>query len=312
MTKNRLFFILGVTLSLVLGSLACSISGGVEVEGPLVTPGASEEQATPPARATPTAEAALPTEAPAEPTEPPTAEAAPTEAATTEPATEPVEVPAGEDPLAIADIPELEVTSLNPQGQGLGHLGTFRQRMVVSFDAEGSGYSGAYTYDADVNTADQAVHVTVSVEGAAAQEMPANSLQIIWIGTQAWFKIGNQLWLPMPESVEALPFDSQVFAAGSFLPYVQYFQRVEPDETVNGIPSVHYTYDADNLPTQYGTVTGQGHIYVALEGGYVVRYTFDGSGTFNGEEGFEGSGALHLAYDTYDVGAAIDIQAPRR
>jgi hypothetical protein len=213
--------------------------------------------------------------------------------------------------LAIADIPELQVTSLDPQGQGLGHLGTFRQRMTVSFDAEGSGYSGVYTYDADVNTADQAVHVTVSVDGAAAQDLPANSLQIIWIGTEAWFKIGNQLWLPVPESVEALPFDSQVFSAGSFLPYAQRFQRVEPDETVNGIPSVHYTYDADNLPTQYGTVTGQGHVYVALEGGYVVRYTFDGNGTFSGEEGFQGGGAVHLVYDTYDVGAVIDIQPPR-
>jgi hypothetical protein len=49
---------------------------------------------------------------------------------------------------------------------------------------------------------------------------------------------------------------------------------------------------------------------VALEGGYVVRYTLDGSGTF--EDYFQGSGTLHLVYDTYDVGAPISIQAPRR
>lgn len=50
--------------------------------------------------------------------------------------------------------------------------------------------------------------------------------------------------------------------------------------------------------------------YVALEGGYVVRYTLDGSGTF--EDYFRGGGTLHLVYDTYDVGAPIGIQAPRR
>jgi hypothetical protein len=38
---------------------------------------------------------------------------------------------------------------------------------------------------------------------------------------------------------------------------------------------------------------------VALDGGYVVRYTLDGSGTF--EDYFQGGGTLHLVYDTYDV-----------
>ncbi|MCK4315583.1 MAG: hypothetical protein KAX24_07410 [Anaerolineae bacterium] len=49
---------------------------------------------------------------------------------------------------------------------------------------------------------------------------------------------------------------------------------------------------------------------MALEGVYVVRYTLDGSGTF--ENYFRGGGTLHLVYDTYDVGAPIGIQAPRR
>jgi len=57
-------------------------------------------------------------------------------------------------------------------------------------------------------------------------------------------------------------------------------------------------------------VSGHGDIYVALDGGYVVRYTLDGSGTF--EEQFQGSGTLSLVYDTYDVGADINIQPPRR
>jgi len=57
-------------------------------------------------------------------------------------------------------------------------------------------------------------------------------------------------------------------------------------------------------------VTGHGDVWVALDGGYVVRYTFEGSGTF--EDYFQGQGTINLAYDTYDVGAAIEIQPPRR
>jgi hypothetical protein len=319
MTKKRYITIGGAVLLLVLGSLACSISGSVDVEGPLVTPQADEEETAAsteaPAEATDTPQPTEATEpppvAPAEIEEPPVADTpAPTEPPPAEqpPAEPPPEPPADQEPLEVAEIPELEVTSLDPQGEGLGHLGTFRQRMRVSFTAEGSDYTGVYNYDAEVNTADQAVHLTVSAEGAAAMELPANTVEAIWIGTQIWVKVGNQPWLPVPEGVEALPFDEQVFAAGNFLPYVQYFQRVD-ERVVNGINCAYYTYDAQNLPTQYGAVSGSGDICVALDGGYVVRYTLDGSGTF--AESFQGSGTLQLAYDTYDVGADIVIRPPR-
>ena len=302
-----------VALLLALNSLACSIRGEVDVEGPLAATQASGEEPGAEETATPTPPP------PVEPTTPSEAEAAePTAVPETDETPEPVEeattVPAApppgvEDPLEAADIPELEVFTLDPTGEGLGHLGTFRQQMTVSFTADATGYTGVYHYDAEVNTADQAVHVTVSAEGPAAQELPANQVQAIWIGTQLWIKLGNQPWLPVPESVAELQFDEQLIAVGDFLPYVQYFERVG-EETVNGIPSAHYTYDAQDLPTESGTVSGHGDVYVALDGGYVVRYMLEGSGTFDGS--FQGSGVINLVYDTYDVGAEIVIRPPRR
>jgi len=307
----------GVVMLLLLSGLACSISGGVTVEGPLVTPQAGGEEpapsTAPPAEATapPEAEPTQPVEAPAppeadapQPTEPPST------ADTPAPTAPLVEVPANQDPLEVAEIPELTAPTLDPHGEGLGHLGTFRQRMMVTFTGEESGYTGIYHYDADVNTAEQAVHVTVSADGSAAQQLPANQVQAIWIGPRLWLKVGHQPWVPVPEDVAEALFDEQMFTVGDFLPYVMHFQRVEPDEEVNGIPSAHYIYDAQNMATQYGTVNGRGDVYVALNGGYVVRYTLDGSGTF--EDYFQGSGTINLAYDTYDVGAPISIQPPRR
>lgn len=314
MQKTRLAITGGVALLLVLSSLACSISGEVNVEGPELTiqagGGETATPTAPPVEATTPleTEAPQPTEAPAateapEPTEePPTPQAGETEPA-------PPEVPPDQEPLEAAEIPELEVTTLDPHGEGLGHLGTFRQRMTVEFTGQESDYTGVYHYEAEVNTADQAVHITLSAEGPAAQELPANQVQAIWIGTQLWLKVGNQPWLPVPEPVAEIRFDEQMYTVGDFLPYVLYFQRVEPDEEVNGILSAHYTYDAQNLPTQYGTVSGHGDVYVALDGGYVVRYTLDGSGTF--EDYFQGSGTISLVYDTYDVGADISIRPPR-
>ncbi len=294
-------------LLLVLLLVACG-RGPVGPAGPAAVPTVAELSAPTPAPVLPTA--IPPTEAP--PTEVPPTEAPPTEAPPTEvPPTEPpppTEAPVAEEPLEAADIPELTVTTLDPTGHGLGHLGTFRQRMTVSCTAQESGLSGTYFYEAEVNTTDQAVHMTLRAEGPLAQEWAGLEVQVIWIGTRLWIKLGDQPWIPIPEEVSEARFEEQTFAVGDFLPFVPHFERVQPDETVNGVPSAHYAYTAENVQTKNGTVSGSGEIYVALEGGYVVRYTFDGSGTF--EDLFQGSGEVHLTYDTYDVGAPIEIRPP--
>lgn len=317
-TRARIAFVSAAALVLVLGSLACSFSGEVDLGG--VESTAEAVGGTISAAATAAAPTPLPVESttPPEPTESPPETGGeaegppPTEPATEPAATEPAQSappPPAPGPLEVAEIPELEVVTLDPSGEGLGNLGSFRQRMTVEFTAEEVDYSGTYHYDADVNTGDQAAYIVVSAEGAAFDQLPANTLQAIWIGTQLWLKVGDRPWLPVPESVAAIEFDEQVLAVGDFLPYAREFERVG-EETVNGIASAHYTYDADDLPTEYGTVSGTGDVYVALDGGYVVRYTLDGSGTFEGD--FQGSGTIELVYDTYDVGAEIAIQPPRR
>ena len=306
MYRGRTAIVGAVVLLLVLSSLACSISGEVNVEGPALTITASEGQsASSGSEETPSSTAPPPVK----PTEEPTSVPAGDESNESTDSAAP-EAPDDQEPLEVAEIPELEIPTLDPHAGGMGHLGTFRQRMTVSFTGQESSYTGIYRYNAEVNTTEQAVHITVSAEGPAVQQLPSSQVQAIWIGTRLWIKIGNQPWVPVPESVAETQFDEQMYTVGDFLPYVAHFQRVEPDEVVNGIPSAHYTYDAQNLPTQYGNVNGRGDVYVALEGGYVVRYTLDGSGTF--DEYFQGSGTLSLVYDTYDVGADISIKPPRR
>jgi hypothetical protein len=309
MTRNRCGIIWGATLLLVLSALACSFSGGVDWAGSSATAEATELPVA--------TEAPKPTEPPEATDAPPPSELPPTEApeapeATVAPATEspPIDVPEHEDPLETADIPELQVSDLDPRGEGLGHVSTFRQRMRASFTEEGSDYTSIFAYDAEVNTGDQALHAIISAEGTAAMELPANTLEIIWIGTEMWAKIGRQPWVSVPQGVEALPFAEQALAIGDLLPYVQHFDKVD-DRTMNEVPCAYYTYDAENVPTKYGYVNGQGDICVALDGGYVVHYTLDGSGTFTEEDFFQGSGTIQLVYDVDGVGAPIDVSPPR-
>jgi hypothetical protein len=289
MTTNRAAVVWSVVLVLAWVSIACSFSGEVDLDDTEPTSVPAEEATEPSPTNTPK---------PAEPTEPP--EAAPTEEVAVEPTlppatevpVEPTEAPPlptlppetveEKDPLEVAEIPELKVPEVDASGGGMGNLGTFRQRM----------------------------NITLGAEGPAAQELPASTVEVIWIGTKMWVKVGKQPWVPVPEDVGALPFDEQMLAVGDFMPYVQYFERVDERE-MNGVACAYYTYTADNVPSQYGTVSGSGDICVALDGGYVVHYTLDGHGTFESDEFFQGSGKLVIVYDTYDVGAPIDITAPR-
>jgi hypothetical protein len=182
--------------------------------------------------------------------------------------------------------------------------------MTVQFTGDNADYSATYHYDAEVNTGASAVHIVVSVDSAAASALPSNQVEAIWIGNQLWLKVGNQPWILIPEGVAEAQFDEQMVAADDFLPYAPPVQQVEPDEVINGVLSHHYIYNLQDCPLEYGTVSGNGDIYTAVDGNYVVRYTLDGSGTF--DEYLVGSGTLRLVYDTYDVGASIDINPPRR
>jgi hypothetical protein len=171
MAKNRSAIIWGVALLLVLSALACSFSGEVDWDRDSATAvpggGGAAEATSPPATKVPE---------PAEVTEPPQATEVPApaeppapdepEPTATEAAPPPVEPPAGEDPLETADIPELEDPNLDPRGEGLGHVSTFRQHMRASFTEEGSDYTSVFEYDAEVNTGDQALHAIVSAEAA--------------------------------------------------------------------------------------------------------------------------------------------------
>jgi hypothetical protein len=303
MIRDRSAMIWGVALLLALSVLACSFSGQMDLGSATSQPGGGE-----------TAEATNPsaTKAPgtAETTAPPPAAEAPAPTSIPPTATPLAEPPEDEDPLEVSDIPELEDPGLDPRGEGLGHLSTFRQHMRVSFTEDGTGYTSVFQYDAEVNTGDQALHVVVSAQGAAAMELPANTVEVIWIGTQMWVKVGKQPWVPVPEDVAALPFNEQVLAVGDFLPYVQHFDKVD-ERVMNGVSCAYYTYDAENVPTKYGYVNGHGDICVALEGGYAVHYTLDGSGTFTDEDFFTGSGAIQLVYDVDGVGDSIVIKPPR-
>jgi hypothetical protein len=85
-------------------------------------------------------------------------------------------------------------------------------------------------------------------------------------------------------------------------------QRVG-NETINGVPTVHYKIDATGLET-LGYFNGNGDVWVAEPGNYVVKYTFQATGSdkFFGSSNSEGT--IKWDYEVSDVNQPIIIQAP--
>ena len=79
-------------------------------------------------------------------------------------------------------------------------------------------------------------------------------------------------------------------------------------ETVNGVAASHYTFDERALMMS-DVATSTGEVWVATDGGYVVRYrlSIDGGAEFFGE-GM--TGTLTWAYDLSDIGQPGTLEVP--
>ncbi len=322
MRRVQILLVGVLILAVVAG---CGGGRDVDIEihvGDQATEAASTGATAPPPQPTATTAAAptaAPTEVAAEATaQPPEPTTAPTEVAPTEePATPtspppppPTDTPAPPPPTEAPVAPDDQYTFDPSQWeQSLATLSSFRQKVDLVFRADGTGLESRLIYEGEVTTGPTALHSTLRVEGEAASQLPSNQVEVIWIGDRAWVKVGRKPWVPVTVSALESEYGGQVLGVGELLPFIQQAQRVMPDETINGIPCKHYAYNLDNLQAEAGMTSAAGDIWVAKDGGYVVRLTMQGQGTYYGT--YTSSGSLDLVYDLYDVNAPITIKPPR-
>ena len=311
----------GLILVLLLVVLLAGCGGGRDVEvnvytGDQATAAPTVEPTQPPTMPSPTAAAVEPTAtpaepAPAEPTTEPVEPAAPTAAPPTEAPTEAPPQPTAPPPATEAPQLPDDVYTFDPADweASIATLSSFRQKVVIDFTADGTGVNSKAKYVGEVTTNPTALHSTLTVEGQAAAELPSNQAEVIWIGDQAWVKIGRRPWVQVPVAALESEYAGQVVGIGELLPYIPQARRVMPDETINGIPCKHYVYDINDLQVESGMTDASGDIWVAKDGGYVVRLTMNGQGTYY--DTYSASGTLNLVYDLYDVNAPINISPPR-
>lgn len=105
------------------------------------------------------------------------------------------------------------------------------------------------------------------------------------------------------------PFD-EMLSPDELLEELSEARRVG-EETVSGIPSIHYTFDEESLDSTDEVEWVEGHVYIAKEGGYVVSLVMDGEGDLNTfADGSDQFGKLHMEYNIKNVNEPVEIALP--
>jgi hypothetical protein len=110
--------------------------------------------------------------------------------------------------------------------------------------------------------------------GTPAADQSSGSLESIEVGGKQYSKIGD---ICTQVTAENAPQSNTMMDPNSIIGGVRGAQRLG-NETVNGVPTVHYKVDASNLNV-LGYLNSDGDVWVADPGNYVVKYTLQATAT---------------------------------
>jgi hypothetical protein len=301
---KQLRIILPVLLILTLATLACGLnlgktgpaSGGEEPAAQATEAFSAEVQPSP---AEPTKEQAQPSE-----TEPAAVEAA------SEPPAESAEGDAQEEaPLDLS-------TSIS----GLENLNSYRNTFRIDWNGTKGGepvtgflaMSGAYVREPPAQE--------INFEGQGfteGEDQGPGKVTFIQVGDTAWFYEGESgTW-------SQLPAGSLDFAGGFFFAPQDFLADFNTDkgrrsllpQEVNGVQCYKYTFDEKDFAGQEDLTQGEvtrakGEAYVAVDGGYVVRFNVDADVRYNDPNQMFQEGTMTMAFDVFDINQSITIEPP--
>jgi hypothetical protein len=304
MNKKTFQWLMALIVLMGMSTLACGAFSG-------------DEEAT----AVPATEAATAVESEADEAQ----EAAPTEA---ESADSPPEESVAESPSAESEEseepaePEESATVAAAAGQAKtlaisaiaqpDDLSSYRMVMnaeLTSTDENGTEVVETFLIDVAFSNAPEAMSMMMHVEGVEeAAEM----------GDIAMTQLEGTTYMVVPgfgcittTEAESLgqenPF-TELTDADTFMQDVSEAQ-FEGEEVINGIETLHYTFDETDI--ENGEVEwAEGHIYVAKDGGWLVRLTMEGEGVFDELAEEPEFGMMQLQIDITDINQTFDFSIP--
>jgi len=212
-----------------------------------------------------------------------------------------------EAPAAETDEEELD---LGDRTAGLDQLQSYRLRWIVSWEKEKDGQKETASLDlTQEHVAEpRAEHVYLNSQSSNDQETSVfetyNVDGMSYIVGNAGGKRTCVSLSSDDEETSTGPVDPGTIGSPSEARYVG-------RETVNGIATRHYTYDEKSLAL-FGASKVAGEIWVAVDGGYVVKETasWEGGTGFLGMSDDDGTGSGQWTWELTDINQPLSITAP--
>jgi hypothetical protein len=187
---------------------------------------------------------------------------------------------------------------------GLETLSSFKARLTVSFDGTENGQVKQWSNTSILTYQKEPLARTLTFETTAVVENPQPAFRAEMNGAEyEQMADGNCFANPLDPDNSLIEFLNPVIALGGVLGAEEAGQ-----ETVNGIETNHYTFDERALG-QAGLNESSGELWVAKEGGYLLRYHL----TTEGEENYFGEGIVGTFtwdYELSEVNQVPTIQLP--
>lgn len=312
---NRKTFQWIIIFMILMGmtSLACSAFGGNEetTEPPTEAPEAAlpEEESPEETAPEPTA-VPEPTDAPE-----PTAESAAAESESDDSQTSDSESDDEETSEPAASAAEAQAKTLNVSAiTQPDELNSYRMIMdgeTITTDEAGEEIIEAFVIDIAFSNDPEAMSLTMSIEGAEEAEE---------FGEIAMTQVDGVSYMVIPgvgciTTTEAESFgqDDPFAELGDASIFMEDFGDADfiGEEVINGIDTLHYAFDETSLIDETADVEWvEGHVYVAKEGGWLVRLSMEGEGVFDEIAEEPEFGTMRIQIDITDINQPLEFPIP--
>lgn len=178
----------------------------------------------------------------------------------------------------------------------------------------GDGGSGETLITILYNADPPATSIVMSMSGEAfAEDAQMGNVHMSQIGDTVYMDVPEMGCMQMPATDSSMTGEMMGGILGNDI--VENLKTIVKvgNETVNGVETTHYTFDETAyIDIEGGMDTVDGHIYVAKDGGYMVRMIIDGTGDVGDFSGSGGAtqGTLHIEMNLTHINEPAQIEAP--
>ncbi len=215
-------------------------------------------------------------------------------------------------PTAVPTVEASEPVSFEDVGANLDKLDSYRMRFSADMKSADGKADGKMMFIQEIIKADDAKRFQMQIEGAAfgsgQTDGAIQMIEIVEIGEASYMLSGEGAAAQCVSfsSAEANPLDS--FNPADLTGAIENATLVARGETVNGIKSDHYTFAENKLNTET-KAKASGDLWVAQDGGYLVKYSGTAEGELGGTDG--GNRTMVWTYDIEEINKLSALTVPK-